>query len=111
MKVVVFTQNNARILKNPTLDVVAQITAPYVTDPDLSHVEGYPPHHWKLVDGEVLPMTDAEIRHRDAHIQAFGVDNSLALVAVEIPKWKVALKRVLFFMAKLLLKAAQGVGA
>lgn len=44
-------------------------------NPDLSKVRGEPPHFWKLVDGEILPMSRPEKIYRLAHHETFGVDN------------------------------------
>lgn len=73
-RVVQFTENNARIL-------VVQDATPYeglantAINPDLTGVAGVPPHLWKLENGRVMPMTEAErlLRLQDHSIR--GVIN------------------------------------
>lgn len=67
---VVFTSNNARIVKDnkPVYGTV-------VVDPDLSRVRGIPPHFWKLVDGAIVEMSRPEKVARLAHIAARGSVN------------------------------------
>jgi hypothetical protein len=57
--VVVFTENNARIL-------MVEDVEPYkdwenaIIDPDLSKVRKIPPHEWKISDGKIVPMSQIE---------------------------------------------------
>ncbi len=80
-QVIVFTENNARIL-------YVEDTAPYVDredaliDPDLSKVQGLAPQHWKKGVGEVLPMGSQECVIRDTHISHYGVVNDIAPAAM-----------------------------
>lgn len=75
-KVVVFTDNNARILHNPEnlRDYKAMKNA--IIDPDLKSVAGVPPHLWKLVAGKVVIMDEAESKARENHIAIHGAINS-----------------------------------
>lgn len=77
MKVVVFTRNSARVIYNPSqldLKKLYHFTDQVVVDPDLSRVKGYPPHHWKLIDGEVWPLQNLELNERDNDIRDNGSD-------------------------------------
>jgi hypothetical protein len=73
-RVVLFTPNNARILKGPD-------AAPFkghpdaLVNPDMSKVYGIPPHHWKRRGSEIVPMDLAEREERDRVIARFGVKN------------------------------------
>lgn len=70
---VVFTNNNARIVKvNPDFD--RQL--PNVKNPDLSAVKGLPPHLWKLVNNQVVRMTSKECVNRNDEVALTGVDNN-----------------------------------
>ncbi len=64
MQVVVFTENNARIITNPSNpdDYINNIKA--VIDPDLTQVHGVPPHFWKLNFGRIESMDDSEKAQR-----------------------------------------------
>lgn len=76
--VVVFTTNNARIIKDhPDMEKILA-TRDCVIDPDLEAVRGIAPHFWKLVDGKVLPMNEREQKARLAHHEAHGVDNDVS---------------------------------
>lgn len=77
---VIFTKNNARVLTKPE-EFNELMTYPNVVpDPDLSLVKGIPPHHWKLEDGLIVPMTGPEKDARNADIEAHGVDNMIAWI-------------------------------
>jgi hypothetical protein len=76
MIVVVFTKNNARVLKNPKnlIEILKRNTC--LIDPDLSKVSGMPPHYWKLFKGKtIISMNGKEMRARDADISKVGADN------------------------------------
>ena len=63
-KVVVFTENNARILINPS-NIEAYKDKPKASvNPDLSLVNGVDPHFWKLIDYDFIELTDA-VRIKD----------------------------------------------
>lgn len=78
--VILFTENNTRILQNP--DDLAQYrnNPNAIIDPDLSEVVGTPPHLWKLLDGKVVQMHKYEAAKRINHIETFGVINTPGLV-------------------------------
>lgn len=63
-KVVVFTQNNARILVNPQQIDVFYKRNNALVNPDLTFVEGVEPHHWKLINRSRIPVADA-VRLKD----------------------------------------------
>lgn len=52
-KFVIFSENGARIYKNP--NPILLLGAEYIENPDLSAVKGLPPHRWALEDGRVVP--------------------------------------------------------
>jgi hypothetical protein len=76
--IVVFTENNARILytDNPSL---WEKCANAVVEADISEVQGLPPHFWKRdpFSKKILPMNDAERAYRLAHHGEYGVINEL----------------------------------
>ena len=82
-KLVVFTRTNARILVNPT-ELEYKTYKNSVIDPDLSAVKSVPPHFWKLVDGKVMPMSEAEMKARLDEIAQHGVDNTVK----RLSSWK-----------------------
>jgi hypothetical protein len=72
--VVVFTSNNARIVK--TQDSEFYRSQPNcVIDPDLTLVRGVAPHYWKLVNGVIKPMTPGECNARNERLAV--VDNEI----------------------------------
>lgn len=75
MQVAVFTTNTVRLLTNPPnlSDMAKWPNA--VVDPDLSRINGLPPHFWRLDEGDIVPMTPIEIRYRKKLITANGMDN------------------------------------
>lgn len=59
-KVVVFTENNARILINPQdLKAFENKTSAFI-NPDLAFVKGLEPHYWKLLNTDSLKLQDAK---------------------------------------------------
>jgi hypothetical protein len=74
---VVFTSNNARILKNPDNLNDIQKYPNALINPDLSNVINTAPHHWKVVEGKIVPMDAAERLKRDQVISGSGADNSV----------------------------------
>lgn len=85
-RVIVFTEDNARVLYTDTPDLWAD-TPEAVIEPDLKEVTGVAPHFWKLVDGKILPMTDLEraARH-DYH------SRNVALNIIPKPHLKVVIQ-------------------
>jgi hypothetical protein len=74
--VVVFTENNARILHNPE-DLSAYESMPNaVINPDLTGVIKVPPHLWQLKDGLVLRLHDSEIPKRIEDVAFNGTINT-----------------------------------
>lgn len=58
-KVVIFTEDNARVIYTETPQDWAQ-TPNVLIDPDLKEVTGVAPHFWKISGSEVVPMNDEE---------------------------------------------------
>lgn len=74
--IVVFTENNARILHSPE-DYKSLIKNPNaVLNPSFKAVERLPPHFWKLQDGKIIPMDSKEQLTREDHINKNGVFNN-----------------------------------
>ena len=73
-KYVIFTENNARIFYRPDHWWTNGVKGA-VKDPDLTAVRRVPPHYWNLTPDGIRAMTCDEMRQRDAHHKAFGVDN------------------------------------
>lgn len=98
--IVIFTPTNARVVKNPTDEEYDFISAwpNAIIDPDMSRVDGVPPHFWKLDRGYVVPMNDAERNYRLDQIKKYGVDNRLEPYYVKFRKKYVSDRGVdLFF--------------
>lgn len=72
-QIVVFTPNNARIYYGSPDDFLGHPS--FAVDPDLSKVRGLPPHCWKLVGGEIVPLSPDEMTAREAHIEKHGAIN------------------------------------
>lgn len=94
--VVIFTKTNARILINPDNEFFDELlTWPNaIVNPDLSRVEGVPPHLWKLEKGLVVSMNDAEKEARLALIAAHGVDNHVSRQKVKFKKKYLKLQHI-----------------
>ena len=73
-KVVVFTENNARILINPS--PMPQAGPRVFINPDLSAVRGVAPHFWKVAHGKIVPMSRPEKALRLQHIASNGAINN-----------------------------------
>jgi hypothetical protein len=75
-RVVVFTRNNARIIT--TSDISKYKNRMNISiDPDLSKVQGTPPHFWKLHGRKIVPLTRPEKLARLQDIKVNGLDNRL----------------------------------
>ncbi len=74
-RVVVFTENNARIVINPEKLGLYRTMANAVVDPDLSLVEKVPPHLWCLRDGVVQKLDEESILPRLQDIVDNGAVN------------------------------------
>jgi len=83
MNVVVFTTNTARILTNPPnlSDMTKWPNA--VIEPNLSQVNGLLPQFWRLLDGDIVPMSPLEIRYRKKLITSSGMDNVVRRLDLE----------------------------
>ena len=66
IKVILFEENNARILINPD---IASLKGKYVVNPNLDFVKRIPPHFWKLVENKVFPMSKEEQDERLTALQ------------------------------------------
>lgn len=86
--VVVFTKNNCRVLYNPPNLEDLKSQPNVAVNPDLSKVIGVAPHFWKLVQGQIVPMSDSEMAHTESSHKTIGVDNSLAFLPVTEVKRK-----------------------
>ncbi len=96
--VIVFTDNNARIIQNPD-DLNQYRNNPNaVIDPDLSEVVGTPPHLWKLLDGKVVRMQKYEEAQRVAHIETHGAVNTIVPVKVSI------IKKIIYRIRQIIIK-------
>lgn len=72
-RVVIFTENNARIVTNPEdLDYFKRLPNALI-NPDFSKVKGIPPHFWKCVDGKLEAMSADE--RSNASIDEHRIDN------------------------------------
>lgn len=94
--IVVFTASNARIFRNPPDSAIEKFVdwPNAVIDPDLSLVEGIPPHFWKLKDGVIVPMNDLEKLGRMNYIERYGVDNLIAPQVIKFKKKLLKLEHV-----------------
>lgn len=81
-RVVIFTENNARILVNP-LNVERFKEMPNaVVNPDLQHVKNIPPHFWKLTEsGNIVPMSDEEKKAKSIGLTPARMKNVIELPA------------------------------
>ena len=70
---VVFTKNNARIIKSDKGTLAFK--EPFLVNPDLSSVSGVPPHYWKLLGDVVAPMNALEKGIRDIQLKGGAVNS------------------------------------
>lgn len=92
---VFFTRNNARIFPFKEMSDLPR-TKNIVVNPDLSLVEGIPPHHWKLEHGKVLPMNDVEKKIRDHDIATKGIENKIEdSTPPHVPKFELIEQKIL----------------
>lgn len=89
---VVFTRNNARLIVNPASESVFEGNPNAFKNPDLSSVQGVPPHQWKLEGAQIVPMTPAEVELRHRDIEKNGVDNSLVIPFNPLTIWQKIIK-------------------
>lgn len=89
---VVFTENNARILKNPSNFEDLKTLKNVLVDPKLDEVSGLPPHFWKLQEGRIVAMNADEQKTRLEHIEQNGLKNHYVMnivtkvIEVEAPR-------------------------
>lgn len=72
---VVFTSNDAVIIKRIVSGQRASFLFNKAMSPNLDEVRQVPTKYWKLKGRKVVPMNDLEKRLRDLHIQVFGTDH------------------------------------
>lgn len=58
-KVIIFTDNNARILVNPAEVEIFEDKPNAYVNPDLRFVTGVAPHHWKQLNSDKIKIDDA----------------------------------------------------
>lgn len=80
-KYVVFTSNNARIIKNPPTELEKAILElpEFFLNPDLTAVKGYAPHFWRVKDGKIAPMHPDEWIPRRLDLIENGAQNDIFL--------------------------------
>lgn len=84
-EVLIFTEHNAkRIWVEDPAPYVGAANA--VISPDLSLVKGVKPHHWKLKDGKVVPMTEGEKEVRDEYHENNVYKNP---EVIEVVRWAI----------------------
>ncbi len=97
--VVVFTNNNARLLLNPENLSAYEAMPNAVINPDLSGVLRLPPHFWKLKDGKVVKLEDSDITLRIADIgQRDAINTYLVGTGIEPDPKPVSLRIPLYLI-------------
>lgn len=74
MKVVIFTENNARIVNVDDITPY-QAMSNVLINPDITKLTGLAPHFWKKSGNQLLPMTKSEQASRLQHINMVGLKN------------------------------------
>jgi hypothetical protein len=74
---IVFTENNARIVKDPDAIEALKGKPNSYFKPDLSRVKGIPPHLWSVLDGEIVPMHEDHREERIKLIRELGAINDI----------------------------------
>lgn len=78
---VVFSPTNARILINPEEPLLYEGRDDVIKNPDLTNVQGIPPHFWKVQNYRIVSMTEAEKKQRqkiiDETVSHYPVVNEL----------------------------------
>lgn len=78
-QVVVFTKNNARLLRIPDNEPGKyRKWKNAVINPDLSKIGRLPPHLWRLRLGEIVPMNTRQMRKRCYEVQHNRIENDLS---------------------------------
>lgn len=84
--VVLFLDYNARIIVNPQNLEEYRKLPNAVVNPDLSRVQGVPPHLWRLSRSKnIMPITGRQAQEREANIRKHGIDK---FIPPELPKKK-----------------------
>lgn len=82
---IVFTENNARILKPGQ---PFNINLPHKENTTIDHLKGIPPHFW-ILDGDVIRgMTESERSTRAAHHETHEVNNNILPLSEAVAKSK-----------------------
>lgn len=74
---VIFTENNARVSKDPQQLKDWHDWPNVMYSPSLSKVQGVQPHFWKPKKGKIVAMSTLERVVRAQEIDHFGLDNEL----------------------------------
>ena len=75
--VVVFTENNARIITEPEDLSIYSSMPNALINPDLSSVVRVPPHLWKIDNGKIAPIEGKAKVTREDHIESYGAVNDV----------------------------------
>lgn len=79
--VVVFTKNNARVLKNPPNAEKYYNMENAIVNPDLSKVKGIPTHLWEKNGNGIIPIYGLKREARLHDIEKNGIDNKIESIA------------------------------
>ncbi len=97
--VVVFTNNNARLLLNPENLSAYEAMPNAVINPDLTGVLKLPPHFWQLKDGKVVKLEDSDITLRIADIgQRDAINTYLVGTGIEPDPKPVSIRLPLYLI-------------
>jgi hypothetical protein len=82
-KVIVFTTNTAVVLTNLANIAQLKTTSNVLVNADMSKLPGVSKHFWKLVDGKIVAMTQAErlARTKNRKTNSADLDCTAALAA------------------------------
>ena len=87
-KLVVFTENGAKIFINPKdFNSIAEDKITTFKNPDLSEVINLNPHKWAVKNGKIVPADSSLVKEREAKAH---------LVVMPTIKYKTSLKKRLF---------------
>lgn len=75
--VVMFTDNNARVLRNPINLEYLKTLDNVLVNPNLSKVTGIPPHLWAKEGDSIRAMSEEESIERHKHHEVHGVLNDI----------------------------------
>lgn len=74
-RAVVFTSNNAIVLKNPSNIEHLKALPNVLINPDFGQVRGVKPQYWSREGNKLVPLSEDLKIARDLHIAQNGVDN------------------------------------